>query len=175
MLRLSFFITISFLMSCASTHYYTDRIPNSEVPTFSSYKVESYCDDAINPLHEIRLENAVNLALMERGLQRSESPDIYVQAYLKHNDKIYVSPCGRYDKWVGGEYCEIRYIEYEEGTLVIDLIEASNNKVFWHGAAVGNSFKNISDADERIQKIVERLFERYFKETGFDSAYANLN
>jgi len=175
MYKFSILLISSFLISCASASYFTDRLPNSVIPDFSTYKVESYCDEEISPIHAIRLENAIHTVLLEKGLQRSENPDIYIHAKLKHSDKTYIQPCGPYDRLLGGELCQLRYLEYEEGTMVIDLIDASTNKIFWHGAAVGHSFKDISNADKRILKLVTNLFDRYFKEHRFNSDYAHSN
>lgn len=160
-----FILTLTLFVSCTTTRYYTDSLSDTKIPSFRSYSVEGHCDDELSPISVIRLENSVNLVLQERGYVRSDNPDLVVQAFLKNKNMVSVTDCNPYDRWEGGEQCVANYINYEEGTLVIDLIDAKTNQIFWHGAAVGNSFKYTREPDARILKLVTRLFDDYFDGT----------
>lgn len=162
LLFLIFICTISY--SCSPTRYFTDTLPSTEIPSFSSFDVEDHCDEDVNPIMAIRLDNAVKTKLMQKGYSLSNTPDILVKAYLKEEDKMYIQPCSHFDRWEGGVYCETRFINYEEGTVIIDLINTNTNKIFWHGAATGTPFNQMSNPNEDIQRIVDELFNRLFKE-----------
>ena len=149
--------------SCTPTRYFTDTLPESDIPTFISFNVEDHCDEDVNPIMAIRLDNAVKKRLMQKGYRLSSTPDIIVKAYLKHNDKMYIEPCSHFDRWEGGMYCQTKFINYEEGTVIIDLINTNTNTIFWHGAATGTAFNQMSNPNDDIQRIVDELFNRLFK------------
>ncbi len=160
--RILFLFALCFLVSCSATKYYTDQLPDVNIPSFSTYQIESDCDDSISPINNIRVENAINLYFKERGYSRSTDPDVIVQAFLKNEIRNVNNFCNPYDRWGGGEYCNPMYLSYEEGTLIIDFIDVKKNEIFWHGAAVGETFRNAKNTNEKIPKIVNRLLSEYF-------------
>jgi len=50
--------------------------------------------------------------------------------------------------------CEARVIEYQEGTLVIDLVDRRTNKVVWRGWA-RDTMDGVIDDQERLERQVD--------------------
>jgi hypothetical protein len=66
---------------------------------------------------------------------------------------------GRYRQWRSHTPAPL---EYTEGTLSIDLIDASSQTVVWEGLAQGPLRGKPEELSaERVQTLVERIFERF--------------
>jgi len=62
------------------------------------------------------------------------------------------------------EGCRAGVIEYEAGTLVLDIVDSRTNKVIWRGWAqgsVGDTLHNQDRMAQRIREGVRRMFERF--------------
>ena len=70
--------------------------------------------------------------------------------------------------WGGAGYGDVWIEEYREGTLVIDLIDASTKKLVWRGIAKAEN-KNFRSADY-IDKAVDKTMEKYPPVPGSSSA-----
>lgn len=58
--------------------------------------------------------------------------------------------------------CEPQITEYEEGTIVIDVVDARTDKVVWRGWAQ-DSVKGLIDDQDRMQRQIERAVTRMFE------------
>ena len=75
----------------------------------------------------------------------------------------YVQECrDDYLRWEGGTKCIDRVITYEEGSIVVDMINTKNNTIVWHGAAYGPSWSKLSDPNKHVNKTIENLMIRFF-------------
>ena len=62
------------------------------------------------------------------------------------------------------EDCEPRVSDYEEGTLVVDAVDARTNRVVWRGWAQSNVNGVIDNQDRlaaQINEAVTRMMERF--------------
>ena len=72
----------------------------------------------------------------------------------------------RYWRWgVAWPMTETRQVEtYTDGTVVVTLVDAKSKEVVWEGeipGVVSIPVANPADATDRINRAVEKLFERY--------------
>lgn len=51
-------------------------------------------------------------------------------------------------------------VEFDEGTLIIDVIESHSNNLVWRGWSQGN-FSNPVEFNEQVESIVEYIFQRF--------------
>lgn len=152
------------MSSCASVRYSTDMLPDTIFPSFRTFAVEENCDRDVNPIMAIRFSNAINKEMTSRGYTRSDNPDILVQAFMKNEKRSFIDECDYYDRWEGGEYCKSRYITYEEGTAIIDIVNTNDQRIIWHGTATGGSFNYMSNADNKINAMVSNLLNKFFEQ-----------
>lgn len=169
----------SLLASCASG----PRIYSTESPVadFSSYETYSYAeqlgtDDPGGPATLLTqfLRTAVDREMQARGYRRVESGgQLVVNFYVDTQEKIqarspdpyigygyYSYRRGLYVGWRG--YVEDNVDQYTEGTLNIDVVDASRRELIWEGIAIGRvteaARRNVQAA---IDDVVPQIFAQF--------------
>ncbi len=169
------FIMIGFYASCSSITYWTDHQEDVDFSDYSTYKIDDQCSDynpGINPIHQQRIKNAIEIALRDLNYSKSEDADLSIKYFVMNETKYFYEHClPEYDDVAGGGQCIDKVYTYEEGTLVIDFIDIRRNLAVWHGGANGDSWDNMSNADETINEMVGRIMQEY-KELAKSSVYA---
>jgi hypothetical protein len=159
------------LSGCASApNTFSNSDPSAD---FSQYKTFGYFAklSTDNAQYQSLVSNFLKVAVAQefdrRGLQHdAANPQLRVNFYINTQEKIqsrsvptsggyygYRDPF--YDPWGGyGGYggSETRITQYTEGTLNIDVVDASTNKLVWEGSIVGR----ITDKDlKNLEKTVD--------------------
>ena len=119
-----------------------------------------------NDLLHKRIQSAVTEELEAHGLRPDpDNPDLRVVYHTGIEDKINVTDWGysySYDYWgYGGR--DIDVYQYEEGTLVVDLIDSETTELVWRGWATGTVDRSASPEkrDYRIAEAVHKIMSRY--------------
>ena len=134
-----------------------------------------------DPFLHSHIVNTIEFELTNRGLTETDSnPDVLVTYYGTVESEIqlqsdsygygwgaYGSPGWNYYGYGRSRpvTTTTRVVEYETGTLVIDIIDAASNTLIWRGSASGISVtndaarmrKNITKAIGRIVKQSQKL------------------
>jgi hypothetical protein len=119
-----------------------------------------------NPFFKDHVEGAVNRGLALKGLTQaaeSSTPDLLLHYHANISNRLDVS---RSDLEYGTCYddnCAARVVEFEAGTLVLDVVDARTNKLLWRGWAqhrVADILDNSDLMAERIDQAVRRMLER---------------
>ncbi|HEX9564895.1 MAG TPA: DUF4136 domain-containing protein [Gemmatimonadaceae bacterium] len=115
-----------------------------------------------NPFFESRLTAAVAFELAAKGLRRSAAaPTLLVHYHAsvdRRLDVIQVDRAGGYVTDTTG------YAEWEEGTIVVDIVDAATKRVIWRGWGRSDLAGVLSDPhtmDAYVQKLVHKMFERF--------------
>lgn len=119
-----------------------------------------------------RVTAAVTRELEAKGLkQSSSSPDILIAIHTESQDKFNVTDWGYhyapYDYyWRGDSYWSgggIDVHQYEEGTLILDMVRADEKEMIWRGAA--SKALPYNPTPDKIDKIVNeavsKILENY--------------
>jgi hypothetical protein len=128
-----------------------------------------------NSLLAGRIERAVKEQLTAKGMTAvSENPDVYVTYFAGRQDKVdiqswgYGYGYGRYGGMygAGGTYGgggTIDTYNYTEGTLIIDIVDASTKELAWRGTAQGVLDDNPTpqQMDENVKNVVTRILANY--------------
>jgi hypothetical protein len=113
-----------------------------------------------NPFFKDHFEGAVEKQLATRHFERSETgtPDLLIHYHTNISRRFDVNGV---DSQRGYCYdnCEPRVIEFEEGTLVIDVVDAHTNKVVWRGWAQDSMEGVINDQDRMERQIDEAVIK----------------
>ena len=121
-----------------------------------------------NPFLMRRIRDAIKGALGARGFRKvsERSPDFYVAYYWTTAARIEVDYDG--DGWFGRRYLGdsafgTAIVEYEEGTLTIDFLDAESKTLLWRGTGTRriNSSSSPQQSTETIQKWVTRILKQY--------------
>jgi len=119
-----------------------------------------------------RIIAAVTRELEGKGLKQSaNSPDILIAIHTESQEKFNVTDWGYhyapYDYyWRGDSYWSgggIDVHQYEEGTLILDMVRADEKEMIWRGAASRALpyNPNPDKIDKIINEAVEKILENY--------------
>ena len=139
--------------------------------TFAFFEAQSTDTGAYTSLLSSRMRDATRKQLESKGYAYSESePDLRVNFHLKIVDKqqirssggggFYGYRSGYYGTWSGYPYVDT--VEYRDGTLSIDLVDAKRKQLVWQGVAEGE----VSDEAQKnpgpaIDKVVAKIFSNF--------------
>lgn len=116
----------------------------------------------VNTIVDRRIKQAVNVNLLSRGMQLVEdTPDIFVTYHMGTQDRIDVSGSGyTYGSYWGG--AGVNTYHYQQGTLILDIIDARTKELIWRGTAT----KTIDDnpTPEKIDKTINEAVEKLLKD-----------
>jgi hypothetical protein len=103
---------------------------------------------------------AIEKQLAGKGFRQAFSgePDLLVHYHASVNQRVDVYGA---DQPYGYCYqnCEARVVEFEQGTLVVDLVDRRTNKVVWRGWAQ-DTMTGVIDNQERLEAQVEEGVSR---------------
>jgi len=167
---ISILILIGFI-GCSSLTVTTDYDPSQDFSGYKTYRWASAKEvnpnDVLeqNPLVLNRVVDGINTALQDKGYTiaaEGQEPDFVVMTHagLKEKMNVMNTGYGWYDPWWGpyGGSTHVSY--YEEGSLVIDIIDWKEKELSWRGIGTG-VVKQVStdknEAQEDINKMVAKI------------------
>lgn len=121
----------------------------------------------LSPIVDRRIEQAITATLAAKGLdQNCGKPDFRVtfntvtRTRTDVNDlNVGPTPFRRHPFGYSG-YSHIDVDQYEEGTFVIDIIDAESSELVWRGAYTKRLGWS-APSDEEVQKIVGEILAQF--------------
>jgi hypothetical protein len=151
--------------ACSSVQVKTDYDRAADFTRYRTYAmgegklVRPGLEETTNDLVTARINRAVQYQLQQKGLRpEREDPDLIVRFVagartVQELDTVY-------DGWgMGPFYGDVWLREYDEGTMVIDLIDRSTGQVVW--TAIGRAVDQDFRKPEFIDKTVAKAFEKF--------------
>jgi hypothetical protein len=175
------------LAACAGapTRTHTNYDPTSvrEVGSFHTYAwlpVPEGADPRIyNPTFQARVQQAVDRKLRARGYQKvDQDPDFKVGWHGALEDKVgadVIDPVYGYtwDPWFDPFFGPVAFggggvpeeetaaREYEQGTLILDVVDARSNKLVWRGTAQAALSESMEEG--KSQKLIDSAVDELLK------------
>ena len=155
---------------CIGPKVRTDFDPAADFTTFRTYAFAGMTDlnqsGALdNSLIRKRLEAMVGQQLSSKGLRQvglEEHPDLLVHHWVTVKDKQRVQSTGPMVGPYGRRgYGEVTTYDYEEGTLIIDLVTPSKNELVWRGIIVSTLADSKEENMRMVNKAIAKAFEDY--------------
>ncbi len=172
----------SLLAACSSVHVHSavDRKTN-----FAAYRTFNFAETPMvlrsvyfQPVNQERARMDIQRELEQRGLRLSDHPELKVRFYLTVADKVYdpQKPTSLADPapYAIGKYYSFTYgrdypwnpnetVDYKEGTLVIDFVDANNYRLVWQALVTGILYPNRADEQmaNRIREAIDQAFKQY--------------
>jgi hypothetical protein len=156
------------LGSCTSTRTTFDWDLNydfSRLSTWAPHTGEP--GGAPSGLTRQRVDEAIAATLTANGFRQvDDSPDFLVAWSVSNRDRIRASGWSGYrgpprGSWTGStRHQNIEVEQYEEGSLVIDVVDAALDRLVWRGVAtrtLDRSYKP-AEAEAIIREAVAKLF-----------------
>ena len=161
------------LSSCSSIRVYSDfdnNIDFSNYKTFAYFKPEIDRVD-ISDLDKRRILKALDNEMSLKGLSKSETPDLLIGFTTKDKDKIYVNNFNNFswgwgwgwgfNPWLWGPNGFNTISTKTEGTLYVNIIDATTRQLVWQGKGRGGIDENIKNRNERISLFVKEIVGSY--------------
>lgn len=116
-----------------------------------------------DPLFTDYLQGAVERQLAGKGIRLSDTgtADLLIHYHANIDQRIDVNRTEREYAYCQGADCESWVVEYEAGTLVLDVIDARTNQLLWRGWAQ-DTVKDILDDPDRMEAKVDEAVRRIF-------------
>lgn len=106
-----------------------------------------------NPFFRDYLEGAIEKRMAAKGYERAVTgtPDLLLHYHASVNQKVDVYEG---DRSHGYHPLDSRVVEFEQGTLVVDVVDAKTDKVIWRGWAQ-DTMTGVIDNQWRLEQQVE--------------------
>ncbi|MBF5026544.1 DUF4136 domain-containing protein [Planobacterium oryzisoli] len=159
--------TAVLLFSCSPFQVQSDYAETAQFSTYDSYKLR--IDDLkLNDLDKDRVLNEVSKQLQAKGLKVDNNPDLIINVKARHkkiNEVQSSRPFGMYgwgSPWGWGVGMGRTWSSnYNQGALVIDIIDAKTQKLVWQGIGEGISIDSPKAKQKQIPQIIEEIFSQY--------------
>jgi hypothetical protein len=153
----------------------TDFDPSAEFPAFRTFAFTGLTDTdqggvLDNSLLRKRIEAMVDQQLTAKGLKQvgsEERSDLLVHFWVGVKDKQRVEYTGMPTGAYGGRYGwgpnyggNVTTSDYQEGTLIVDLVESSKKELVWRARIVGT----LQGSQEANLKMVDTGIAKAFKD-----------
>ncbi len=126
-----------------------------------------------------RIKRVINETLAARGLYQDDNPDFYVNYSVITEDRVSINtyntyggygPGWDYYGWgyygygpwgVGSTQTSVSY--YTQGNIVVDIVDASSNKLVWRGTLDSRLDQSSSPAqkEQDLRKALGKMFENF--------------
>lgn len=171
LLFLAFLLIIT--ASCSSIKVSSDF---DKTAGFTSYKTYAFTPEALAfPLDDInrnRLLGAIEKELAAKGFTKSDNPDVLIDLNIKAQTQQtatatstggYYGRGYRYGYGGGFSTTTINYDTYTDGTLFIDMIDATKKQLVWQGRGTKTLEEDASQQrrEENINYAVKQIFVKY--------------
>lgn len=164
------FILLAASLGLASCSPFQVRSDYAQSANFSSYKTYKLrIDDLkINDIDKDRVLNELSKQLHAKGLQSGENPDLIINVKANHKKITEInssSPYGMYG-W-GGPFGwgvgmnRTWTSNYNEGAVIVDMIDAQTQKLVWQGIGSGISVDRPKTKEKQIPQIMEEIMANY--------------
>lgn len=160
------------LTSCSPFQVKSDYAETANFNSYRSYKLR--IDDLkLNDIDKDRVLNEVSKQLKMKGLMVSDNPDLLVNVKANHKKVQDIQgsrPYGMYGwgrpfGW-GVGMSRTWTQNYNQGALILDLIDAKTQKLVWQGVGSGISVDSPKSKQKQIPEIVAEIMSNYPPQRG---------
>ena len=116
-----------------------------------------------DPFFQDHLQGAVEKELATKGLGWSTPgmADLLIHYHANISERIDVDRMDRERGYCYADACSPPVVEYEAGTLVLDIVDARTNRLIWRGWAQG-SVKGMLDSQDTMARQINEAVTRMF-------------
>lgn len=155
------------LSSCSPFQVKSDYAASANFNNYKTYKLR--VDDLkLNDIDKDRVLNEVSKQLQLKGLSSSNTPDLIVNLKANHKNVTDVQNSSPYGIHGGFGYGGFGFglsrsfsSTRNQGSLMIDLVDASIQKLVWQGIGKGISVDSPRSKQKQIPEIVSEILAEY--------------
>jgi hypothetical protein len=156
---------MGFVVSCSTIYGvqydYDKQADFKNLKTYDWMTVPEKAD--IDILNVERVKRAVNAELKAKGLMMtSDNPDFLIAGPLVKKEEVQVMNVGSgYVPAWGGPMSDGGTSEYEEGSIIMDFVDAKSKKMIWRGVAKAEI--DNADTPEKKEKLINEAVQEILK------------
>jgi hypothetical protein len=182
------------LFSCSGARVSTDKTADVDLSKYNTFAFLPMLGDSTNPsAYNYEAESQFTEQIGEEMKQLGYSIDVdnpdllvYAQAQFQQEEELDADPIyNTYNYYTPGYAPAFNYpyyysgytgvnnvvgydideVEFGEGSMVVDLIDAQTNEIVWRGVATDDAF-SVSAAKDNVSAYADEIFEEYPAEAG---------
>ena len=159
-------LTISCSPITSVSYDYDRKADLAGLRTYDWLPIPTEAEETVGLMIE-RIKKTVNTHLEAKGLRiKKERPDFLVATYFGQKDKLRIISGGYpYAPYRGYYYHDGPYYwggvdsyYYQQGTLILDFVDARSRKLIWRGTAKASLGKE--QTPEKLDKVVSEAVEK---------------
>jgi hypothetical protein len=162
--------------SCSSINVSSDFDKNNNFAGYKTYALTEKAEQLpVDDINRARILRAIEKELAAEGFTKSAQPDVWIDVNLTAQQKQSATATstgpGYYGYGAGYPYgwgpgfssTQIHVENYVEGTLFVDMIDASKQQLVWQGRAVKTLDPDASPErrEANINYAVQQIFLKY--------------
>jgi len=144
------------LAACSTMRTSIDYDPGYDYSKLKTYRwIPNPGVEQANELFDKHFRKIMDEKLAAKGYSADENnPDFLVAYHGNVQSKVDVTNWGyRYPGWYGG----IEVYQYEEGTLIVDFVDATSKNIIYRGTLTAEIDRRSSDFEKRQKRINEAV------------------
>lgn len=140
----SLFLPLILLLitGCSSIRVSSDYDPDFKAETLHAYAIINKAKEGDDTLTMDRIQHAISHNLAQKGYHKvaKEDADFYVLFHVNVESKTRIDTDYQYVgvypyRFGGGMVATTNTVNYDEGKLIIDMINPTDNKIIWRSTA----------------------------------------
>jgi hypothetical protein len=168
-----------FVAGCATTDAPNTRVDYDKKADFSVYRTYGFPKETgtdrggYSTLVTSYFKSSVTTAMEARGYKYSEeNPDLLVNFFMNTRDRTEIRPNpgqgygyyryreGLYGGWP--MYQQDRTVNYQIGTINVDIVDAAKKQLIWEGVAEGRvTEESLANPKVTVNAVVTELMRKY--------------
>ncbi len=170
-----FIVMVLTMASCSSVKVAYDYDKQAD---FTKYKTYAFTEDVskmpVDELNRGRIISAVETELAAKGFTKSDNPDVLIDIFVtakKRTEAVANTSgtgyrggyYGRYGYGGGFSTTTVSYNDYVDGTLLINMVDKSTEKIAWQGRGTRTLDEDASASkrEQNINYAVKQIFTNY--------------
>lgn len=160
LLGLTLLFTISGCGSMSIGHEYDPKYDFSKLKTYSLIP-DPYEEPEVELVLK-RLRPMIDKNLHDLGYQKSDNPDFKIALHVRSRETIDVVNWGYSYGWRGSYGYGFDAYQYEEGSLLVDIVDAKTNEHVWQGLASAELKHTDPELRDRTaRRAINKLFKHF--------------
>lgn len=166
---LTFIVTL-LLSGCSSINVSSDYDPEFKAESLHSYHIINKAKKGDDTLTIDRIHHAINDSLAKKGYHQEakKDADFYVLFHINVESKTRIDTDYQYVgvypyRFGGGMVATTNTVNYDEGKLILDMINPTDNKIIWRSVAT-DRLHNLETPQERteyINKVISKALKTF--------------
>ncbi len=150
------------LASCTTVIVKTNADPQADFSKYQTYRLSPTPAPGSHPLYPesfATLQSSLDSGLAAKGLHKTAKPSfvIYYHSAVERETSVFMFPnCGQQYNGYGMPLPVMS--QFKEGTLVLDFVDTSTNRMFWQGKAnglLGSRKENQKEIADAVREMLE--------------------